>query len=427
MTQLNKITYSRVSESVYQVEFKNGFQVFFIPKPMFTEKTAMLTVHYGSLDNAFTVRNRDYTYPEGLAHFLEHKVFEDERGQDVSQRFTQFGTEVNAFTTFDKTSYFISASNHFMESLTLLQEFVMSAHFTEASVEREKKIIAQEIDMYMDDPDYQSYIGILQNLFPDTYLSRDIAGSRQSIEAITVTDLEKNYKHFYHPSNMTLIVVGDINVEETFKSIENCQDRLKRRKPAKPTISPLPYHSVVKTGSISMDVSTPKLAVGFRGKKLPKGISLLEYKVGLRLLLSLLFGWTSKTYQTWYDDGKIDDSFDIEIEIQADFSFILITLDTNEPIAMSSNIRRKIKDFMKSKDINQDHLTLLKKEMFGDFVQSLDFMDQFVSQFNLYLSAQDSYMDIPQIIEKINFEEILLIGHDFFESAEISDFTVFPK
>lgn len=191
MTQLNKITYSRVSESVYQVEFKNGFQVFFIPKPMFTEKTAMLTVHYGSLDNAFTVRNRDYTYPEGLAHFLEHKVFEDERGQDVSQRFTQFGTEVNAFTTFDKTSYFISASNHFMESLTLLQEFVMSAHFTEASVEREKKIIAQEIDMYMDDPDYQSYIGILQNLFPDTYLSRDIAGSRQSIEAITVTDLEK--------------------------------------------------------------------------------------------------------------------------------------------------------------------------------------------------------------------------------------------
>ncbi|EGJ27757.1 EF-P 5-aminopentanol modification-associated protein YfmH [Streptococcus porcinus] len=427
MTKLNKITYPRVNESVYQVEFKNGFQVFFIQKPMFTEKTAMLTVHYGSLDNAFTVRNREYSYPEGIAHFLEHKVFEDKKGQDVSHRFTQFGTEVNAFTTFDKTSYFISASNHFTESLTLLQEFVMSAYFTEASVEKEKKIIAQEIDMYMDDPDYQSYIGILQNLFPDSYLSRDIAGSRQSIEAISVIDLEKNYKQFYHPSNMTLIVVGDINVEEAFKSIEECQNRLKRRKPAKPNISPLPYYPVVKTSSISMDVSTPKLAVGFRGKKLPKDISLLEYKIGLRFLLSMLFGWTSKTYQTWYDDGKIDDSFDIEIEIQADFSFILISLDTSEPIAMSSNIRKKIKDFMKSKDINQDHLTLLKKEMFGDFVQSLDFMDQFISQFNLYLSAQDSYMDIPQIIEKINLEEILFIGHDFFESAEISDFTVFPN
>lgn len=427
MIDIEKFSYASVREEVYHSRLMNGLEIYILKKPLFTEKAAMLTVNFGSIDSNFTVRNRAYQYPEGIAHFLEHKLFENESGQDVSHHFTALGADVNAFTTFEKTSYFFSTSNNFTKCLTLLQEFVLTGNFTEESVVKERKIIAQEIDMYLDDPDYQSYIGILQNLFPNSLLSSDIAGNQNSLESITATDLQRYYKQFYHPSNMTLIIVGDVDIEETYRSIEDCQERLKQRRPAKATINNLPYSPIAKTNSMSMEISTPKLVVGYRGKKFTNDVSLLRYKVGLRLLLSLLFGWTSKTYQTWYDQGKIDDSFDMEIEIQRDFSFLLITLDTNEPIAMSSNIRKKINNFTKSKDLTLKHLQLLKKEMFGDFVQSLDSIEQVMSQFNLFLNDQDSYFEIPQIIETITLDDILAIGNDFFDGAEASDFTVFPK
>lgn len=154
--------------------------------------------------------------------------------------------------------------------------------------------------------------------------------------------------------------------QNPFQDILASQETLKRRRPPQAKIAQLPYNPIVKTNSIDMDVITPKLVVGYRGKKLNQNFPILEYKIGLKLFLAMLFGWTSKNYQDWYNDGKIDDSFDIEIEIQHDFSFVLISLETNAPIAMSSKIRKKMERFQKSKDLNENHLVLLKKEIYGD-------------------------------------------------------------
>lgn len=427
MSKLRRISYPSIGEDIYYSKLKNDFQVYLINKPGYSEKSAMLTVDYGSVDSLFTVRCKDYSNPKGLAHFLEHKVFEDNEGKDVSLAFTKLGADVNAFTTFEKTAYYFSASDNFKEALKLLQEFVVSAHFTAESIDKEKKIIAQEIDMYLDDPDYQSYIGILQNLFPNSDLANDIAGTKSSITEISLEILRRNYNQFYHASNMTLIVMGDINIEETFQDILASQEILKRRRPPQAKIAQLPYNPIVKTNSIDMDVITPKLVVGYRGKKLNQNFPILEYKIGLKLFLAMLFGWTSKNYQDWYNDGKIDDSFDIEIEIQHDFSFVLISLETNAPIAMSSKIRKKMERFPKSKDLNENHLVLLKKEIYGDFIQSLDSVDQLIHQFHLFLNDDVNYFDIPDILNRLSLEDILSIGFDFFNTAEVSDFTVFPK
>ncbi|MGT2933629.1 EF-P 5-aminopentanol modification-associated protein YfmH [Streptococcus catagoni] len=427
MQKLTHISYGAINEELYYGKLKSGLQVYIIPKAGYNEKSAMLTVNFGSLDSQYTSRGRLISNPEGVAHFLEHKLFEDKSGGDVSLKFTSLGAEVNAFTTFDKTSYFFSTTDHFLESLNLLQDFVMTASFTEESVNKEKKIIGQEIDMYLDDPEYQSYIGALQNLFPGSNLAADIAGSRKSIDMITGDVLRRNYKQFYHPSNMALLIVGEVDVEETFQSVLQCQENHKSRRPARAKIEPLPYLPLIKSGSIAMDISTSKLVVAYRGVKFDNDFSFLEYKICLKFLLSMLFGWTSKTYQDWYGDGKVDESFDIEIEIQKDYSFVLISLDSSQPIAMSSQIRKKIEQFTKAKDINNEHLTLLKKEMYGDFLQSLDSVEQVCNQFNHFLSDGENYFDIPEIIAKVTLEEILAVGENFFGRAEVSDFTVFPK
>lgn len=426
MTPLTKISFNKFDEEIHYSRLKNGLDIFIIPKSGFKEKTAMLTVDFGSIDKKFTERNRLWDNPEGIAHFLEHKLFEDDLGQDASLKFTELGSDVNAFTTFDKTSYYFSTSENFVESLILLQDLVMSSSFTEDSVNKEKKIIGQEIDMYADDADYQAYIGILQNLFADTSLADDIAGSKGSINQITPKILKRNYSYFYKPNNMSLIIVGDVDIGETFTVIEKYQKKYRALKQVE-RIDDISYNPVVKSSSKSMEVTNSKLVVGYRGQKIKNDISLLKIKIALRLAMSMLLGWTSRTYQSWYEQGKIDDSFDIEIEINSNFSFVLISLDTNQPIGMSSEIRKKIKNCSNSDDFNQEHFSILKREMYGDFLQSLDNVEQVASQFNLFLTNQDTYYDIPDILEKIQLVEVLSIADNFFKQAEESDFTVFPK
>lgn len=362
MTKLIKKEFSQIGEELYYGQLDNGLQLYIIKKTHYCEKTAMFTVNYGSIDNNFTVDGKKIVAPEGIAHFLEHKLFEDENGEDSANKFTELGAETNAFTTFDKTSYFFSTAREWEKSLELLQEFVLTPNFTEESVNREKSIIAQEIDMYQDDADYQAYSGILRNLFPHTSLASDIAGTKESIQEITSHVLKKSHNYFYRPFNMSLLMIGDMDVDTVFTAVKTYQSQLNPRKKMAIQVAPLVYHPVVKSSSIDMDVSTSKLVVGFRGKLLSEDYSLLTCRLALRLLLSMLFGWTSETYHEWYEEGKIDDSFDLEIEIQEQFQFILISLDTNQPIAMSNLIRKKLELFPKSNDISTEHLLLLKKE-----------------------------------------------------------------
>ncbi|GAA0058493.1 hypothetical protein ScFU53_10930 [Streptococcus canis] len=427
MTQLVKIDYPNIDETLYYGRLVNGLTVYFIKKSGYSEKMAMLTVDFGSLDNKLTVDGKLQNAPEGIAHFLEHKLFEDKAGEDISLKFTQLGAETNAFTTFEQTSYFFSTAKEFQKGLELLQSFVLSANFTDESVNRERKIIEQEIDMYQDDPDYRAYSGILQNLFPKTSLAHDIAGTKDSIQEITKRLLDTHHSYFYHPSNMSLLVVGDIDVEANFLAIKTFQETLPCPEKKMVAIEPLHYYPVVTSSSIDMEVTTAKLVVGFRGHLALDQYSLLTYRVALKLLLAMLLGWTSKTYHEWYEDGKIDDSFDIEVDIQDKFQFVLVSLDTAEPIAMSNQIRRQLTHLNHSKDLTAKHLILLKQEMYGDFIQSLDSIEHLTSQFNLYSTDKETYFDLPRIIESITLKDILAIGKAFFEKADISDFTVFPK
>lgn len=413
-------------QTMYYRTCPSGLQVYYIPKKGFTEMTAMLTVSMGALDSHYIANRRTRILPEGIAHFLEHQLFLGDNQEDISQLFTKLGAESNAYTSFDRTTYFFSTTESLVENLELLQTLVCQRHFTDESIEREKDIIKQEISMYKDDSDFQLYKGTLSNLYPDSLLASDVAGDDDSIDSVNLTNLSQAYDLFYHPENMTLVVVGDFNHRDLDKKVLDVQERLTKTVKQVYKNKDLALLPVKRNKSLVMDVVKPKLGLGYRGKPLRRG-SLIRQRLALRLFLNLLLGWTSNRYQKWYDAGQIDDSFDFEIEVSNRYQFVMITLDTEEPIAMGNRIRKAIKQSGLSKEFNEENLFLLKNEIYGEFIRSLDSIDEMANQFTSYLSAKETYFDLPKILDKLSLEDVFNIGAKFFASAEATEFTIFPK
>lgn len=429
MTELKEQIFSEINEKIYSAELENGLKIFLIPKQDFQESCGMMIVNFGSLDTKFTYDGQPKEYNEGIAHFLEHKLFELEDGQDVAELFTNAGANSNAFTTFDKTCYYFSAVDNLEENVTLLQQFISETSFTEASITREKDIIDQEIDMYQDDADYRLYQGILENLYPNTALAQDIAGTQESIENISVADLKENHNIFYSPQEMTLLLVGNFDKDLLFNQIKK-EQKEKASKKHVVKRQGLVYEQVVPKKNIQMDVTQPKLAIGYRGAQLPKGTSSLRQELALRLFFTMLLGWTSKRYQQLYESGQIDDSFDFEIEVCPDFQFLIISLDTLEPIAMANNICQYLNKVSQSSnldDLSEEHFEIVKKELYGDFFKSLDSIDNLSAQFINHLSANETYLDVPKILATLDFAEVLKIGNDFLAHADATEFTILPK
>ncbi|MGT2828950.1 M16 family metallopeptidase [Streptococcus hillyeri] len=425
MSRLEKIDYPFLNQEIYFRHMNNGMNVYYLPKKGFQERSAILTVNFGSIDTKFTSNDYSKEYSSGVAHFLEHQLFRNQHGEDVGNQFTVLGSDSNAYTTFDKTSYFFSTVESFEESLELLLDFTSSLHITEESIQREKGIIEQEIAMYQDDPDYRLYSGILANLYPNTPLAMDVAGTKESIGMLSLTDLKENFDSFYRPDFKSLVLVGDFDVKAIDRIVRKRETN--RRKTLPEIVRPnLDLVQPVVKSSIQMDVTTSKLGLGFRGNLAP-GLSIVENKLALRLFLAMLFGWTSHRYQDWYDKGKIDDSFDIEIEISERFGFVILMLDTEQPIAMGTQLRKNLINVRQNKDVNQNHLITIKNEIYGEFIRSLDSIEELGHQFLQYQDEDYSYFDFPNLLTKLDLETIITVGEYFFNQAEKTEFIVFPK
>ena len=296
------------------------------------------------------------------------------------------------------------------------------------SIEKEKKIITQEFNMYQDDSDDYLYQVILSKLYPQTSLAEDITGNRDSIDKLTKNNLEENFHYFYQPENLTLLVAGDFDVKRVYKDIVTTQRQLPDRPKFEIKRSPLKLLPITPMSSMQMDISISKLAVGFRFnfiKKKPK--SLIKERLLLKLFFLLLFGWTSEHYQQWYEDRKIDDSFELKIEVSTSYQFVVILLDTKEPIAMSNKIGQTIKKFKTDTNLSASHLQTVKKELYGDFIRSLDSLEALSSQFIDNLWGEETYFDFPTVLQNIEIKDVLEFGEKITKEMQLTDFTLFPK
>ena len=417
--------YPAVKEMVYRTRLSNGLTVALLPKKEFKEVYGSVTVQFGSVDMLVTEVDGDVKeYPAGIAHFLEHKLFEREDSSDLMSAFTSLGADSNAFTSFTKTSYLFSATDHFLENLELLDELVTSAHFTEDSILREQDIIQQEREMYQDDPDSCLFFLTLANLYPGTPLATDIVGTEESISQINLTNLQENFTRFYKPVNMSLFLVGNFDVERVQDYFE--RKELKDSDVKDVAREKLLLQAVKQTDSMRMEVSSPKLAIGIRGNQEVAEADCYRHHILLKLLFAMMFGWTSDRFQKLYESGKIDASLSLEVEVTSRFHFVMLTMDTKEPVALSHQFRKAIRNFTKDLDITEEHLDIIKREMFGEFFSSMNSLEFIAMQYDAFEHGETIF-DLPKILQEITLEDVLDAGHHLIDDGDIVDFTIFPS
>ncbi|MGX7352159.1 EF-P 5-aminopentanol modification-associated protein YfmH [Enterococcus canis] len=426
---MHKHEYQQINETLYTEVLANGLTVHLLPKPDYHKTYGLFTTNYGSIDNHFVPLSGEaaVTVPDGIAHFLEHKMFEKETG-DVFQVFSQQGASANAFTSFTRTSYLFSSTDHVAENVATLIDFVQAPYFTAETVEKEKGIIGQEIQMYQDEPNWRLFFGLLQNLYPEHPLHIDIAGTVASIAEITAEDLYTCYHTFYHPSNMNLFLVGRFEPEAMMALIRENQEQKEFAKP-QPIQRFFPEGGkIVPVSEERMSLTRPKVLVGIKGTgQLPTGRQLLKFKTAISLLLQLLLGDTSQNYLDLYDEGLLDDSFGYEFSLDREFHFADFGGDSDQPERLAERLTTILSHWQTDAEITPENLDLLKKRSLGKYFQSLNSLEYIANQFSQSMYGDATLFDLPEIIQSLTLADLKAAGEQFIQPENFSTFYLLPK
>ncbi|KXH80043.1 pitrilysin family protein [Sporosarcina sp. HYO08] len=428
---MNKIQFDNIQETLYTKTLSNGLTVYILPKRGFSKTFVTFTTKYGSIDRMFEPRGKSevVTVPDGIAHFLEHKMFEKEDG-DVFQKFSVNGASANAFTSFTRTAYLFSATDKLYENTEVLLDFVQEPYFTEKTVEKEKGIIAQEITMYDDQPDWRLYFGTIENMFHEHPVKIDIAGTVESIQHITADHLYECYNTFYHPSNMVLFVVGAVDPDEMIPFIEKNQNGKKFEAPHTITreFPTEPDTVAIKDRTLTMDVTKPKLNVGMKCNHTNiEGEEMLIHELSSALVLDVLFGRSSTFYTEAYDEGLIDESFSYDFTMEKGFGFAMVASDTDQPEKLKEKILQTMKDMRTKGQISDEELDRLRKKKIGQFVRSLNSPEFIANQFTRYTFNKMNLFDVVPTLEKLTMKDLQNAFQSIADEGGHSVYTILPS
>jgi len=423
--------FPQMEEKVYYEKLENGLQVYLMPKAGFNKTYATFTTKYGSIDNHFVPLGADapVRVPDGIAHFLEHKLFEKE-GYDVFEKFSENGASSNAFTSFTRTCYLFSTTSDVEANLEILLDFVQEPYFTEETVEKEKGIIEEEIKMYDDNADFRVYFGILNNLYVNHPIKIDIAGTVESIYEITADDLHVCYNTFYHPSNMILFVVGDIDPTTLIQVIRENQDAkgysdapvIKRFFPEEPA------HVAKAYSEEKMQISTPKVFVGAKGivDKQMSTKEMLKIDLAVDVVLEMLFGSSSDYYEEILNAELANDSFGFENGHEPNFSFCLVGGDSNKPDELAASLKEKLLAIADI-ELNEDEFMRVKRKKTGQILAALNSVEFIANRFTDYAFNGLTLFDAVDILEDLTVIEAQTVVKDYFSDDRLTVFKIVPE
>lgn len=369
--RFEQIENPRLRETVYHARHESGADIYVEPKPGYASKYAIFGTRYGSIDNRFTLGGETVAVPEGIAHFLEHKLFESEDG-DAFERYAKTGASANAYTSFDRTCYLFSCTEKFRESLEILLDFVQKPYFSEKTVQKEQGIIGQEIRMYLDDPGWRVFFNLLGALYHNHPVRIDIAGTEQSIAQITAELLYKCYHAFYNLNNMVLCVAGDVSPDEV---LETADRLLVKPGPmqARSVFEPEPEGIVRNRVEQKLSVSVPLFHIGF--KNVPdEGLAAARSEAVNGVLLEIIGGDASPLYRRLYDKGLINASFGLQYFSGRSYASTIVGGESREPDAVMHELLKEI-DRLKREGIPQRDFERAKKSAYGRLVSHFDSVD----------------------------------------------------
>lgn len=427
---MKRVYNNLLQEEYFKEVLDNGLTVVLCKRPSIKNATAMLTVKYGSLHQEFKYDGCDdiIKTPAGVAHFLEHKMFEMPNDVDACDLFAELGADVNAYTTYECTSYYFSTVTNFNESLELLLDFVQTPYFIEESVEGEKKIIEQEILSSYDKPGSMAYVGILKTMFENNKVRDDIGGTVESLNQINSNTLNLCYNTFYHPANMYLVVVGDIDVDATISLIKANQSAKDFLPYLNPQVIMQPDTDIVykKYDSYKMDVNVANVNIGLKLDLSNQSIyDILRLSILLDFALEEIFDYSSSTYQKWLRERIIDTSFSYNFSLGKYYSYVLLggrAYDVDEFIRTIKNAILNIPSF----EFSKDHYTTYIRSYKSYLIRKFNSVDSIANYINdTELDDIDIFTKLD-ILEKVKYEELEEI-FKFIKEDSLAIYVVEPK
>ena len=397
----------KTGEDVIKVELPNGLKVFVVRKPGVTKKIGMYGTVYGSIDDDFidiTTKQRTKVVP-GIAHFLEHKLFEQE-GDNALDVFAKMGVSSNAYTSFDHTVYYFETTNKFDECVDKLLDFVNTPYFTDENVEKEKGIIAQEIKMYEDEPNAVVYYNVLRAMYKKFPLNIDIAGTVESIYKINKEALYSCYNTFYNPKNMYVIIIGDIDVENTIKRIKDAFETRYHKQSEEVTryVVDEPKDIMTKEITKKLDVYMPYVCIGFKHEKQP-GITNVKNTVLVDMLNDICFSTMSNFYEKLYKDKIITEPINISYESGKDFAHTIIFATSKDYDKCIDEIKKYILK-LKKEGIDEELFEIIKKKKQGELIfETEDIMSIHKDIIDSVIQNTPVY-ESQNILDKVTKEDI---------------------
>ena len=401
--------YKRIGESVYRETLPNGLQVCVVPKPGYTKKYAFFATRYGGMDTRFCLNGKWLDTPAGIAHYLEHKMFDTKEGNAL-QELAKNGAEPNAFTSNAMTGYYFDSTDHFEENLEILLSFVSVPYFTEESVAKEQGIIGQEIRMIEDNPDWQIYTRMLECLYSSSPARTSIAGTVESISHITAETLYDCHKAFYTPSNMILTVVGDVDPVHVV-------DLAKRILPREggPVI-PRDYGDEPETiaqaeTSRTMEVSCPQFLAGFKCRPAGEGEDYMRLSVIGDIACDILLGDSSPLYLRLYDQGLINTSFGGSFEMMPGIAYLYAGGDSKDARTVAAEIQKEA-DRLVREGIDEAFYQQVTRAAFGSNLRGLNSFENIaVSLTEGYFHGYDPFR-FPEVFDSITKEDVTAFLRD---------------
>ncbi len=394
---MEKITYELVNETLYHETLDNGLEVYLLPKQNFSKTYATFTTNFGSIDTHIEGEQ----FPLGVAHFLEHQLFQTKDG-DITEEFSKYGANVNAFTTYDKTSYLFSCTSNLDQNIELLLDFVQRPEITPESVKKEHGIIHEELQMYLDNPDVQLGLSGFKALFKSHPLKEDIGGTLESIKEINQETLLKCHNYFYNPNNMILVVVGNLEPEGLMDIIRINQSR-KDFSSFGQFVRKIPYEDGIHQKEVLLrdENAFEKAIIGFKkGPDFYKG-DYEKFRLSMMIYLDILFGKSSKNYEELFEKRLINYTFGPISYIEPLYSVVLIGGDTQNPDLLVESLQDMI-----DSELDYNQFVHMKNKFYGSMMRMLNYPEAIANEYTAFNLAGSNLFNVINIVNNITYDDV---------------------
>ena len=401
---MNKKVFPQLGEQYFEQRLENGMMVRVVEKPGFAKKYAFVAVNFGSIDTKFRLNGVDYATPDGVAHYLEHKMFDLPEG-NAMQEFAKYAGANNAFTSYTMTAYYVECTEHLEENFEILLCMVTTGYFTEESVQKERGIIAQEIKMYEDSADS----AVMENLFRIMYqnhpVRNNIAGTVESIEEITADTLKLCHDAFYDPSNLIVCVIGDVDAASIIEQARRLTPAGKKPQFERCCGAPEPEKVPVRTIEKQMEIAMPAFAIGFRCPDAGRGADAMRMDLIGEMAGEMLVGESSKLYQKLYDENVIDADFSVDYERMKGMALLELSGDSEDPRRILREVLAEAARVLET-GVDRALLARLKKSVTGRRLRELDGFEGTCYRMCAYYFDGAEYFDYPEIYASVTAEDV---------------------